>query len=365
MAGRRCAIARSGKDGRVALTSATANLSSGQFAVGRPGPDGDGPFHGPRGGDRYRDLAAADYERGLREGPRRLARGLRQGLRGSADLATKIGAKDVLIDGRPLVPLGGDFWHTPYPIGQNGTSLIRVVTKVAGILDSSPFSISRRWLAFRLGGSAGGAVALELRIPAATAKAKKRKALDKPDADGYVAVRLATPSGSDPLTRDRVGPVRQGGEDEPAGLGGQDPPPSQRRARARSDCSSTTSASRRSARRRSIAPLWGWADIHCHPMAQAGFGDLLAGHMHGPVEDLGSCLELHGHEHGNLLRPTAFALGEHAPQRRRRSQRPAGRPRCRTRTRSSASTAGPSSTRSSTSRRTRTGSAAPTTAASG
>ena len=43
-------------------------------------------------------------------------------------------------------------------------------------------------------------------------------------------------------------------------------------------------------------------------MAQAGFGDLLAGHMHGPVEDLGSCLPLHGHEHGNPLHPVALFL---------------------------------------------------------
>ena len=30
--------------------------------------------------------------------------------------------------------------------------------------------------------------------------------------------------------------------------------------------------------------------------------------MHGPVEDLGSCLEIHGHQHDNLLRPVALAL---------------------------------------------------------
>jgi hypothetical protein len=26
----------------------------------------------------------------------------------------------------------------------------------------------------------------------------------------------------------------------------------------------------------------GWADIHCHPMAQAGLGNTLAGHVHSP-----------------------------------------------------------------------------------
>ena len=48
-------------------------------------------------------------------------------------------------------------------------------------------------------------------------------------------------------------------------------------------------------------------------MAQGGFGDLLGGHMHGPVEDVGSCLALHGHDHGNILKPIALATGEGRP----------------------------------------------------
>ena len=207
---------------------------------------------------------------------------------GQPVLASKIGAKDVVIDGRPLVPLGGDFWYTPYAIGQNGRSLIRVVAKTAGILDSNPFAISRRWLAFRLGGSGGGTVSLELRVPAATAKAKKRKALDKPDADGYVAIRVATPAGSDPLTETAWDLF---GKEAKTSLQGS-------AAKIRLRVNLGKGAQRLLADDirleqqrppRFRRPLWGWADIHCHPMAQAGFGDLLAGHMHGPVEDLGSC----------------------------------------------------------------------------
>jgi hypothetical protein len=45
-------------------------------------------------------------------------------------------------------------------------------------------------------------------------------------------------------------------------------------------------------------------------MAQAGFGDVLAGHMHGPVEDLGSCLTIHGHRHASPAKAVAMATGD-------------------------------------------------------
>ncbi len=224
-------------------------------------------------------------------------------------LADSIGAADVLIAGRPPVTLGGDFWHTTaYPLGHQGTSLVRIVTAVAdGVLDSDPFTISERYIAYRLGGTAGGDSALELRIPAKTAKTHGRKALDQPDADGFVAVVVVTPRGSDILHEDVIDVAGKGVRQSLLGatakmrlrvsaangpqrllvdhirLVGARPPPVRR-------------------------PLWGWADIHCHPMAQAGFGDLLAGHVHGPVEDVGSCLEVHGNEHGNPLHPLGLAL---------------------------------------------------------
>ena len=144
-------------------------------------------------------------------------------------------------------------------------------------------------------------------MPLATAKAKKRKALDKADADGYVAVRIGMPSGSDPLVEtawDLFGKeAKTSLQGEPA------------KVRLRVDAGTVPRRLLIDDVRLAKQPpapakrqLWGWADIHCHPMAQAGFGDLLAGHMHGPVEDVGSCLELHGHHHENPLRPVALAL---------------------------------------------------------
>ena len=215
------------------------------------------------------------------------------------------------IGGNPLVGLGGDFWHTPFPIGQHGGSLIRVVSGAPGILDSSPFTIDRRFLAFRLGGSAGSGVGIELRIPARAADGARRQ--------GHGRARRDRHRGGP----DRA-PVRVRSPHR-AGLGPGPGPRSQpdRDAWARSACASRPSpAGRRrllvdyirlSAKRPPVfhRPLWGWADIHCHPMAQAGFGDLLAGHMHGPVEDLGNCLPLHGVDHGNLAKPIGLATGHH------------------------------------------------------
>jgi microsomal dipeptidase-like Zn-dependent dipeptidase len=226
--------------------------------------------------------------------------------------AAAIGSQDVEIEGRPLVGLGGDFWHTPYPIGQHGQSLIRVVSRADGILDSSPFSIGRRFLSFRLGGTAGGGVAVELRIAQAAAAAVGATALDPPDADGDVAVRIATPAGSDPLTQavwdlqPRRGPSLVGVVAKVRLR--------VRRTRGRRPNRLLVDHVRLEPRRPASfhRPLWGWADIHCHPMAQAGFGDTLHGHLHGPVEDLGSCLPQHGADHGNPLKLIAMAVGRHA-----------------------------------------------------
>src|SRR5262249_8347771 len=149
-------------------------------------------------------------------------------------------------------------------IGQNGASLIRVVTG-SGILESNPFLVRDRYLAFRLGGSTSG-VALELRVPAASAATTGRNALYPPDADGFVAVLRTEPSGSDVL-REMVW-----------NLGANRAQRSLLGATAKVRLSVEVSGSRLlvdhirqipNAPPRFDPPLWGWADIHCHPMAQA------------------------------------------------------------------------------------------------
>ena len=224
--------------------------------------------------------------------------------------AATIGAMDIEVGGEPLVTLGGDYWHTPYRLGQNGLQLIRVVSNAAGILDSDVFTISDRYLAYRLGGSAGGGVAIELRVAAATAQATRRKQLDQADADGYVAVFRATPNGSDQL--------REAAWDLAGRVANRSLVGATAKVRLRVDARPGP-PQRLLVDHLRLLPdrpprfrpaLWGWADIHCHPMAQAGFGDVLAGHMHGPVEDLDSCLAQHGHRHTSIRKPLAMAMGD-------------------------------------------------------
>src|SRR4029078_1880361 len=64
---------------------------------------------------------------------------------------------------------------------------------------SVPFKVSRRFLVFRLGGSRDKGAAIELRVTPKAARRAALKALDKPDTEGYVAVKVAIPAGSDVL----------------------------------------------------------------------------------------------------------------------------------------------------------------------
>src|SRR5512136_782628 len=92
-----------------------------------------------------------------------------QAFAGQPVSAESIHADDVEIDRQPVVTLGGDYWHVPYPLAEQGTHLVRVSTTASGILDSDIFTIGLPCLVFRLGGSATSQVALELRVPAAQA----------------------------------------------------------------------------------------------------------------------------------------------------------------------------------------------------
>jgi hypothetical protein len=117
-------------------------------------------------------------------------------------LAGETRTSDVMIGGAP-VPLGGDCWvTTAYPLGNNENSLIRIAARAESTLDSDPLTISAHYLAYCLGGSTGRS-ALEVRIPAATAKGPNCEALDGPGTDGYAVVFVA-PSGSDILQEDVI-----------------------------------------------------------------------------------------------------------------------------------------------------------------
>ena len=212
-------------------------------------------------------IANGDFEDGLKGW--RVVSG--SAFRGQPVEAATLSAKDVVIDGAPLVRLGGDFWHTPaFPVGHSGDHLIRTVGKPFGVLESDVFTITDPFLAFRLGGSAAAGAVIQLRVPAtAVQRSKDFRALDAADPDGFVAVLQASPDGSDILhetTWSLKGKLGKSLVGASAKVRLQVTGPGQHRLLA-------------DAIRLEPAPpppfhppLWGWADLHCHPMAQAGFG---------------------------------------------------------------------------------------------
>ena len=193
-------------------------------------------------------IANGDFEDGLKGW--RVVSG--SAFRGQPVEAATLSAKDVVIDGAPLVRLGGDFWHTPaFPVGHSGDHLIRTVGKPFGVLESDVFTITDPFLAFRLGGSAAAGAVIQLRVPAtAVQRSKDFRALDAADPDGFVAVLQASPDGSDILhetTWSLKGKLGRRAWSVPAPRSGCRSP-----ARASTGCSPTPSASNLHRRLRSI-----------------------------------------------------------------------------------------------------------------
>ena len=141
-------------------------------------------------------------------------------------LAGETRTSDVMIGGAP-VPLGGECWlTTAYLLGHNQNSMIRIMARAASTLDSDTLTISAQYIAYCLGGSKGGRSAMEVRIPSAKAEGLGCEVLDGLDTDGYVAVVVVTPPGSDILQEDvidlgrrcRSEHGRRDGEGAPAGV---------------------------------------------------------------------------------------------------------------------------------------------------
>ncbi len=253
-----------------------------------------------------------------------------------------------------------------YPLGANEKFLIRAVTKAPGILDSVPFKVSRRFLVFRLGGSRDKGAAIELRVPAKAAERAGLKALDKPDAEGYVAVKIARPDRIGRAQGDRLGP--RAGRRQDAG---------RQVAKVRLRLDAGAKAPRRllvdfirlDAQAAGAVPPAG-VGLGGHPLPPHGPGGVrrAAARPHarprrGPRArawtSTATCTRTCSSPPRSILDGGRYNDGSLATQR---LDDPA---HARARRRARASAAGPRSTTRPTSRPTRTGSAAPTTAASG
>lgn len=223
------------------------------------------------------------------------------------------------------VPLGGDYWDGPYPVGQPGDYWIHTQDALTGTLTSDEWTLSAQfpWFCLLIG---GGEDVERLRVelcvnvddlPAETSGEEGKRAeapfpqISLPGGERYAPVFVATGHGREIMRRVSYNAAEFSGararirlidhargqhlnvadlrfaEQAPAttplAVGGGDPG----------------------------APVWGIADLHTHPMASLGFGGLLFwGEPDGPIEEaLGPCTPAHGLAGTGLPTPTSWGTG--------------------------------------------------------
>src|SRR5713101_1070282 len=210
-----------------------------------------------------------------------------------------------------LVPLGGDYWDGPYPVGHQGEYWISTENHLTGTLTSDEFDINENypWFNFLIGGGHDSAhLRVELLIKTTAenqlaaepehTSATPNPIISLPGKGDFYRVFEATGSDSELMRRVIFNVVD-------AGLTNQS-------ARIRIVDNSTThhinaddfnfSPDRPQATPLAegggdpSAPVWGIADLHTHPMAALAFGgQLFWGQPDGPIETaLQECTPAHG-----------------------------------------------------------------------
>src|SRR2546426_1164817 len=213
-----------------------------------------------------------------------------------------------------LVPLGGDYWDGPYPVGHQGTYWISTEDYLTGTLISDEFTIdaSHPWFSFLIGGGCDSTnLRVELLIKVTTENREKFTTVAEPGS-GCVCYPVESLGGRGDFYRmfeatgnnnEIMGRVIF--NTNAAHLAGE-------RACIRIIDSSMTGHINVDDFRFSVdrpqvtpitegggdlsAPVWGFADLHTHPMAFLAFGGIVFwGRPDGPIETaLGSCTPAHG-----------------------------------------------------------------------
>ena len=209
-----------------------------------------------------------------------------------------IPAESVQITGKSLVPIGGDYWHVPYRRGNEqsnwfGTPIGSDRDSAVGTFYSREFEINFNSLSFLVAGDQDEQrlrVELLLRRPPAIPGAPMTNLIELPWT-GYtgrnsrpIARRPATAMivsgrwcGTSPRCVAELECFASWMKSTEGHIDLGDP-----------NCSMEPPA-------KFVAPIWGWADIHAHPMANWGFGGrMIWGSAGGAIEDLGHCEPVHG-----------------------------------------------------------------------
>jgi microsomal dipeptidase-like Zn-dependent dipeptidase len=213
----------------------------------------------------------------------------------------------------PAMPLGGDYWTggftqvVPEPVGNIGRFWIRTPEGATGYLRSATFTIQLRYLTFLISGSNDNGHRVELQLSPVAVKTVKPIRRD----GDWLVVHEAHGDGTQVMCREvwdlhpfvgskariRIAAEGATGHISADDFRFQDADPTSEFVAVQGypglydgDTADAMTGTDR-------LPLWGVADVHCHPMAAIGFGGkLIAGNYEptDPVTSLGHCESIHG-----------------------------------------------------------------------
>jgi microsomal dipeptidase-like Zn-dependent dipeptidase len=202
-----------------------------------------------------------------------------------------------------LIPLGGNYWNGPYPIGHRGNYWLSTDDQLTGTLTSDKFTISARfpWLSLLVSGKNDATNCTVALLIKATARNRQRfenlyPGITLKDLGNFYQVFVTTGRGNEIMQRVSFRADQFAGED----------------ARIRITDSSTSghinvddiqfTADKPQTLPQDAgggdldAPVWGFADLHTHPMSHLAFGGVIFwGQPDGPIATaLPPCTPVHG-----------------------------------------------------------------------
>jgi microsomal dipeptidase-like Zn-dependent dipeptidase len=205
-----------------------------------------------------------------------------------------------------LVPLGGDYWDGPYPVGNRHDYWIHTEDHLTGTFTSHEFVLDEQylWFSFLIGGSRDLAhVRLELLIRATETNRQlfatpSRSMISLPQRGDFFTIFAETGSDSEFMQRavfdvaaahliGERGCIRIVDTSLAGHISIDD-------VRFSFECPEVTALDEGGGD--PSAPVWGFADLHAHPMASLAFGGVpFWGQPDGPIESaLSDCTPSHG-----------------------------------------------------------------------
>jgi microsomal dipeptidase-like Zn-dependent dipeptidase len=214
------------------------------------------------------------------------------------------GDKFVTSQAKPrLISLGGDYWDGPYPVGNLNTYWISTEDHQTGTLTSDEFPLVAQfpWFNFLISGSADiTACSVALLVKATTANAQKfagkYPVVSLAQGGDWYRVFAATGHGNEIMRRVSFDASKVVGEMARIHITDQTTAGHINVDDFQFSATAPQAVPLQEGGGDPTAPVWGFADIHTHPMAHRAFGGVAFwGHPDGPLETaLPWCTPAHG-----------------------------------------------------------------------